>query len=78
MPKRKTVDCWRFFLNYGAGWEHEITEYTFADMRENRRAYRENCNYPLEIRRCRERATPELLAEIERSKARRAGSANHA
>lgn len=53
--KRKTIDCWRFFLNYGQGWEHEITEYSRAEMKENRKAYRENCPYPLRIRKGRER-----------------------
>ena len=52
---RKTRDCWRFYLNYGHGWEHEITEYTRAAMQENRRAYRENCRYPLRIVFGRER-----------------------
>lgn len=51
---RKTVDCWRFYLNYGGGWEHEITEYTRAEMKENRKAYRENCAYPLRIVKGRE------------------------
>lgn len=52
---RKTRDCWRFYLNYGQGWEHEITEYSRAEMKENRKAYRENCNYPLRIVKGREK-----------------------
>jgi hypothetical protein len=59
MPRnrvRKTRDCWRFYLNYGQGWEHETTEYTRAAMRENRKAYRENApQYPLKIKFGRER-----------------------
>jgi hypothetical protein len=55
MRQRKTRNCWRFYVNYGQGWEHEITEYTFAEMRENRKAYRENCPYPLRVRFGRER-----------------------
>lgn len=53
---RKTRNCWKFFINYGYGhgWEHEITEYTRAEMKENRKAYRENCNYPLRIKFGRE------------------------
>ena len=54
MYKRKTKDCWRFYINYGPGWEHEITEYSIKDMRENRKLYRENCAYPLRIRKGRE------------------------
>lgn len=55
MYVRKTVNCWRFYLNYGQGWEHEITEYTRDAMKENRKAYRENCPYPLKIVFGRER-----------------------
>ena len=53
--KRKTVDVWRFYLNYGQGWEHEISEYTREEMKVNRKAYRENCSYPLRIVKGRER-----------------------
>jgi hypothetical protein len=53
--QRKTRDVWRFWLNYGQGWEHECTELTREAMRENRRAYRENCPYPLRIVKGRER-----------------------
>jgi hypothetical protein len=56
MYKRKTVDCWRFYVNYGQGWEYEITEYTLAGMKENRKAYRENCpEYPVRIAKGREK-----------------------
>lgn len=56
--KRKTVDCWRFYVNYGHGWEHECTELTRAEMQANRKAYRENCPYPLRIKFGRERIEP--------------------
>jgi hypothetical protein len=59
--KRKTVDCWRFYLNYGQGWEHEITEYTRDAMKENRKEYQENCDYPLRIRFGRERIEEKQL-----------------
>lgn len=45
---------WKFYVNYGQGWEYEIFEETFQGMRENRAAYRENCPYPLKITRGRE------------------------
>jgi len=66
MPrKRKTVPCWRFYLNYGQGWEHEITEFTVAEMRVNRKAYRENApQYPLRITLGRERVTTSLAHEL--------------
>ena len=54
---RKTIDCYRFYCDYGQGWEHEITEYTRSDMRINRRAYLENSPYPLRIVRGREKIT---------------------
>lgn len=53
--ERKTRDVWRFFVNYGQGWEHETTELSRDAMKENRRAYRESCPYPLRIRRGRDR-----------------------
>lgn len=67
MPQRKTVDCWRFYVNYGYGHgqEHEITEYSRAAMKENRKAYQENCAYPLTIKRGRERVSDDYaLARI--------------
>jgi hypothetical protein len=52
---RKTRDCWRFYVNYGSGWEHEITEYTYKEMKENKRAYLENCPHPLRVVKGREK-----------------------
>ena len=54
MYKRKTEDCYRFYVNYGRGWEYEITELTYSDMKMNRKLYLENCNYPLRIVKGRE------------------------
>ena len=45
---------WKFYLNYGQGWEYEIFEETLEGMKANRKAYLENCNYPLKITRGRE------------------------
>lgn len=45
---------WKFYVNYGQGWEYEIFEDTREGMIENRKAYRENCRYPLKITRGRE------------------------
>ena len=53
MRTRTTIDCWRFFVDYGNGWEHEITEFTREDMQENRKAYAENCQFPVRIKRGR-------------------------
>lgn len=43
MYKRKTRDTWQFWIDYGhgCGFEHECTEETYAEMKENRRIYRE-------------------------------------
>ena len=57
--KRKTRDCWRFYCNYGQGWEHEITEYTREAMKENKKAYLKNSPYPLKIVKGREHITEE-------------------
>ena len=47
------VEVWEFHVNYGFGdgWEHEGTELTREAMRVNRKAYREDCPYPLKIKR---------------------------
>jgi len=52
--KRKTIDCYKFFCNYGCGWELEIIEYTKKGMLENKKAYLENSTYPLMIVKGRE------------------------
>lgn len=71
--QRKTVDCWRFYVNYGAGdeWEHECTEFTRKAMQENRKAYRENCAYPLKIVKGREPITEQVLQDIKDDQERR-------
>lgn len=63
---RKTVDVWYFYVNYGYGdgWEHENTELTREAMKENRKAYRENCAYPLKIKLVRVPATPDMVEAI--------------
>lgn len=36
---RKMIDCYRFYINYGNGWEHELTEYTRSGMKRQQRIY---------------------------------------
>lgn len=56
---RKTVDVYRLFVNYGQGWEHEVTEFTHSAIRERVREYRENCpQYPVKWRSGRDRIEP--------------------
>lgn len=54
MKKNKFLYGWKFYVNYGQGWEYEIFEETYKGMTENRKAYRENCSYPLKITKGRE------------------------
>ena len=55
--KRKTRDAYAIEVNYGYGhgWEHEVTEDTWKDAREQLKCYRETCAYPVRARRFRER-----------------------
>ena len=46
---RKTKDVWDFYVNYGQGWEYETRELTRDARKENIKAYRENCSYPLKV-----------------------------
>lgn len=56
MKKRvnKYLYGWKFYCDYGQGWEYEHFEETYQGMRENRKAYWENSPYPLKIVRGRE------------------------
>lgn len=49
--QRKTRDTWQIHVNYGYGdgWEHECTEMSFHEAREQVKCYRENCNYPVRM-----------------------------
>lgn len=59
MRQRKTRDTWQLWIDYGNGWEHEITESSLADVRAQRKCYRENCpQYPTKIVKRRERIAP--------------------
>jgi hypothetical protein len=39
---------------YGHGWEYEIFEETFSEIKKRKKEYLENCNYPLKVSRGRE------------------------
>lgn len=46
--QRKTEDEYRLHVDYGQGWEHEVTEPTRAEIMARRREYRENApQYPV-------------------------------
>lgn len=54
--QRKTRDVWRFYVNYGYGWEHELDEFSLREVRQRQKEYRENCpQYPTRVTRGRER-----------------------
>ena len=47
---RKTVDTFQLHVNYGQGWEHEITEFSRREIRQRVKEYRENCpQYPVKV-----------------------------
>lgn len=59
---RKTQDVWHVLINYGQGWEHELTEDSFRAARDQRRTYNENVpEYPVKIRKRRERIGPNAV-----------------
>ena len=53
--KRMTQDVWHIYVNYGHGWEHELTEATWADARAQLATYRANCSWPVKACKRRER-----------------------
>lgn len=52
---RKTKDIYNLYINYGYGhgWELEVQEDTFKELRARIKEYRNNCNYPLKWARKR-------------------------
>ena len=46
MKTNKWLYGWKLYVDYGGGWEYETFETTWAGYKANRKAYRENCNYP--------------------------------
>jgi len=61
----KYIYGWKLYVNYGYGdgWEYETFEETRAGYQENRKAYRENCQYPQRWSRGRE-LNPEYVAPV--------------
>lgn len=55
MYKRKTIDCWMMFCNYGQGWEYELTEYSREEIKNRIKEYNINSPYPYKIKKCREK-----------------------
>lgn len=53
MRTNKWIYGWKISVNYGHGWEYECFELTRKDTKENLKAYRQNCCYP--VRCCKGR-----------------------
>ena len=55
--QRKTRDVWHIEVNYGFGhgWEHEVTEMSWKEARDQLKCYRANTPYPVRARKRRER-----------------------
>jgi hypothetical protein len=54
MKQNKYLYGWKLFVNYGSGWEYEVFESTFNEIRKRVKEYKENCLYPVKISRGRE------------------------
>ena len=55
MYKRKTKDIYEIWTNYGYGWECETRATTYAEAKQDYKAYRENTNAQIKIKKRRER-----------------------
>lgn len=56
--KRQTRDVWHIEVRYPGphGWEHELTEDSWREAREQLRTYRRECpEYPVRARKRREK-----------------------
>ena len=75
MRQRTTRDTWHILVNYGQGWEHECTEFSWKDAREQLKCYRENQPaYPVKARKKREpigKDDDNVRADVFRSHQRR-------
>lgn len=50
MKVNKYLYGWKFYLDYGWGWEYELFEETRKGMIQSRKDYRENApQYPIKI-----------------------------
>jgi len=53
---RKTIDTWELHVDYGQGYEHELTEESRQEANTRLKEYRVNCpQYPAKIIKRRER-----------------------
>lgn len=52
--QRKTRDIFILMTNYGYGWEEEVAEYSYKEIRERAKEYMENTNAKIKVVRRRE------------------------
>lgn len=62
MSTRSTIDVWYIFVNYGDGFgnkseDAECTELGYYQFLNNKRAYEQNCQYPIRTRKGRMKKT---------------------
>ena len=55
MYQRKTKDIYELWTNYGYGWEVEVEEESYAEIKQRYKEYRENTNAAIKIKKRRER-----------------------
>ena len=53
--ERKTVDCYAIEGNSGYGWDIECNCENLEDAKRQLKTYRQNVNYPVRIKKYRER-----------------------
>lgn len=46
---RKTIDTWQLLIDYGYGYDVELTEYSKKEAMQQLKCYRENIKYPVKI-----------------------------
>lgn len=55
MYKRKTKDIFELYVDYGGGWEYELTEESKKEIYQRIKEYNQNCPYPVMFKKKRER-----------------------
>jgi hypothetical protein len=56
MKNNKYLYGWALYVNYGFGhgWEYEVFEESYKEIKQRKREYLANCNYPVKISQKRE------------------------
>lgn len=54
MRNNKYLYGWKCYVNYGQGWEYETFEETLKGYLNQKKAYQQNCPYPVKWSRGRE------------------------